>query len=363
MKIVTLRPCRWHCVGFFLCKWKMLPLFRSLLFLLLSGMLLAAVPLCAQEPLLPPPSRAKAGSESLPPLPRQNTDDTNAQLKAVGAAFSNSRVGNQQIGFSKTPAQTAGQNVLHLEKLPRSNSNPINHASFSQPTPSSMATHPMTLDEEVYDEAMSEESLDVDEYNEILDKPLSSKRRAKENEEIAEEEKPSGGWTNKLAKPELTPIFSVAGSLLIVIAAFFLLAILFRKVAPQGNRPLPKEAFECLGRHFLSQKQQLQVLRLGNRIVLVSVMAEGVTTLAEISDPDEVVAFLGHFRRLDSNSATEIFRRTVASISDDELSQSYGRPVVARRKAAPAARPDRASFDVYSDPDESLASILARGRR
>jgi len=338
----------------------MFPLFRSLLFLLLGGMLLTANPLRAQEPLLPPPSRAKAGTESLPPLPRQNAD--NAQLKAVGAAFSNSRVGNQQIGFAGAPAQTAGQNVLHLEKLPQSNS--INHASFSQPTASSMAPQSMTLDEEVYDDAVPEESLeDEPEYNEILNKPLTSKKRAKENEETAEEEKASGGWTNKLAKPELTPVFSVVGSLLIVIAAFFLLVVLFRKVAPQVNRPLPKEAFECLGRHFLSQKQQLQVLRLGNRIVLVSVMAEGVTTLAEIADPDEVVAFLGHFRRLDSNSATEIFRRTVASLSDDELSQPPSRPVVARRKAAPAARPDRASFDVYSDPDESLASILARGRR
>jgi len=318
------------------------PLLRFLLFLSLGGLLFVAEPLYAQEPLRPPPSLSRAGSESLPPLPRQNTDNT--QLNAVEAVFSNSRVGNQQISFERASVQTASQDVQHPERLPQSNS--VSHASFSNPSTAMQSP------------TFAEESEVEHEYSEILDKPLYSKKMAKENGEITEEEQTGGGWTKKLVKPELTPVFSVAGSLLIVIAAFFLLALLFRKVAPQGSRPLPKEAFECLGRHFLSQKQQLQVLRLGNRIVLVSVMAEGITTLAEITDPDEVVSFLGHFRRLDSNSATEIFRKTVAGISDDELSQPHQRPVVSTRRQQSAA-----SLDLYSDPDESLASILARGRQ
>jgi flagellar biogenesis protein FliO len=173
----------------------------------------------------------------------------------------------------------------------------------------------------------------------------------------------TGGWGNKLARPELSsqlaPLISVGGSLLIVIAAFFLLAMLLRKVSPKGNQPLPKEAFECLGRYYLSQKHPLHVLRLGNRIVLVSVMPDGVSTLVEITDPDEVVAFLGLCRRTDSHSATEMFRNTVAKMSDDEWSRPSQRPVVTSRRKEPAA----ASLNLYSDPDESLASILARGRR
>ena len=324
----------------------MFPLLRFLLFLSLGGMLFVVNSLFAQEPLRPPPTLSRAGSDSLPPLPRQNTDTT--QLKAVGAAFSNSRVGNQQISFEGVPPRTASQDVQHPERLSQSNS--VSYASFSnQSTAFTTATQSSTLAEEPEVEH---------EYSGILDKSLYSEKIEEENGETTDEEKTRDGWTNKLAKPELTPVFSVAGSLLIVVAAFFLLALLFRKVAPQGSRPLPREAFECLGRHFLSQKQQLQVLRLGNRIVLVSVMAEGITTLAEISDPDEVVSFLGHFRRLDSNSATEIFRKTVANISDDELSQPHQRPVVVTRRQQPAA-----SFDVYSDPDESLAAILARGKQ
>jgi len=108
----------------------------------------------------------------------------------------------------------------------------------------------------------------------------------------------------------------------------------------------------------LTQKHQLQLLRLGNRIVLVSVMPDGVSTLAEITDPDEAVALLGLCRRLDTHSATEMFRKTIASMSEDELSRPHERPVAAsRRKGQPAA-----SLDLYSDPDESLAAILARGK-
>jgi len=200
--------------------------------------------------------------------------------------------------------------------------------------------------------------------HDMLNKPLFSKRLATEgltDEDAMETEKETGiRWTNKLAKPELTPLFSVGGSLFIVIAAFFLLAALLRKVSPAGHRPLPKEAFECLGRYHLTQKHPLQVLRMGNRIVLVSVMPDGVSTLAEITDPDEVVSFLGLCRRREGNSASEIFRKSVASMSEEELSRSpHPRPVVGSRRQTQST----GSLDLYSDPEESLAAILARGRR
>jgi flagellar biogenesis protein FliO len=218
-----------------------------------------------------------------------------------------------------------------------------------------------TLTNDSENETTSEDKLfdtePAETHNEILNKPLTSKKLTKDNDATEEGESAVLGWKNKLAKPELTPLFSVGGSLFIVVAAFLLLVIIFRKVAPQGNRLLPKEAFECLGRYYLTQKHQLQVLRLGNRIVLVSVMPDEVSTLAEITDPDEAVSFLGLCRRLDNNSATEMFRKTVASMSEDELNRSHDRPFVTRRKPQGTA-----SFDTYSDPDESLATLLARGR-
>ena len=321
-------------------------LLRSLLLLLLffGGMFLVADSLCAQGP---------------PPLPRPNTNNT--QLKGLGDLVSGAGNVGQKTGVTGTPQPVQASQAAHQDiQTPEPISPPklINQASFT--------TFPLTrpADESVHEELPPESLYEhdnepLDAPNAMLDKQLLSKKSAKEQGEVTEgTESKIGGWRNKLAKPDITPIMSVGGSLFIVIAAFFLLAILLRKVSPKGNRPLPKEAFECLGRYFLTQKHQLQLLRLGNRIVLVSVMPDGVSTLAEITDPDEAVALLGLCRRLDTHSATEMFRKTIANMSEDELSRPHKRPVVTtRRKGQPAA-----SLDLYSDPDESLAAILARGR-
>jgi flagellar biogenesis protein FliO len=314
----------------------MSPLFRTALFLFL------AAPLYAQAP---PP---------LPPRPPQSnkSDETLAGLRAMTGA-------KATPPQSVQPAQQDDQlydYFLPPKLLNRNDSSSTIQASFStRPiSPSNESSDERRFEEPLYDENLP------DAPNAMLDKPLLSRKKTKEHGDITEEgESKTSGWTNKLVKPELTPLFSVGGSLFIVIAAFFLLVVLFRKVSPQGNRPLPKEAFECLGKYFLTQKHQLQVLRLGSRIVLVSVMPDGISTIAEITDPDEAVSFLGLCRRLDTNSATELFRKTVAGMSEDELSRPHERPAVTnRRKGQPAA-----SFDMYSDPDESLSAILARGRQ
>jgi flagellar biogenesis protein FliO len=316
----------------------MFPLLRLILCLSLGSLLLVADSANAQERL---------------PRPNSNKSDV---LKGL------QKVTNPYVTSGGATVQAGHQDDQVDGKIPPPK--PVKQASFSTPP---MITTTSALPGELSSEKRSEESFceeqEENESNTVLDKPLNSKKHAKENgeaidDEKTDSEKTGGGWINKIVKPDLTPVVSVAGSLLIVIAAFFLLAILFRKVAPKGSQPLPKEAFECLGRYYLTQKHQLQVLRLGNRIVLVSVMPEGVTTLAEITDPDETVQFLGLCRRLDSNSATEVFRKAVANMSEDELSRPHHRPAVTtRRREQPAS-----SLDLYSDPDESLASLLARGK-
>ena len=332
-------------------------LLRSLLLSFLGGTLLSVVPICAAgPPPLPFP----------PPRPNsvQNNSQNSTQLEGLRASFS---VANPTL------SQTPQENVRTHEQLhpPR----PISQTSFAtRPISPPPTAHREDRGDELFNGELAESAFfgreyDDDDYEELadlhhemLDRQLSSNKTSRTGSEDTEgDESEAGGWKNKLVKPDITPILSIGGSLLIVIAAFFLLAILFRKVSPKGSRPLPKEAFECLGRYYLTQKHQVQVLRLGSRIVLVSVMPDGVSTLAEITDPDEAVSFLGLCRRLDSNSATEMFRKTVADMSDEELSRQYERPVVTPRRAEQRRQPT-ASLDLYSNPDESLASILARGR-
>ena len=321
------------------------------------------------------------GPPPLPKPPRPATSTNQAQLDTLGVMFSSptTRVSHPDSNPARTSIQTAQHMVPndphssgHL-----SQPNPLRQASasFSAPSSASFSDPENRFNDSPFQnessDYYSEEYLYGDDNDAgmshgSLDRPLSSRRFSGEYGDGDEESSDTGGWTNKLIKPSITPLFSIGGSLLIVVACFFMLVILFRKVAPQSSRLLPKEAFECLGRYFLTQKHQVQVLKLGNRIVLVSVMPEGVTTLAEITDPDETVAFLGLCRRLDENSATEVFRKTVANISEDEFnrrpysSPSQGRPVVTNRR--PASPQRSSSLDLYSEPDESLASLLARGR-
>ena len=170
------------------------------------------------------------------------------------------------------------------------------------------------------------------------------------------------GKDGKMEKPELgkalAPVVSVIGSLLIVLSAFFILMMMFRKMSPKGNRLLPKEAFENLGRSFLTPKLQLHLLRLGNRLILVSVTADGVTPVTEVTDPDEVVPLLGMCRQLDVNSSTALFQKMYSSMTDDDGPTVRNAP----KKVAAKSKSNTSSLvDLYSEPEESLVDLLKGG--
>ncbi len=81
---------------------------------------------------------------------------------------------------------------------------------------------------------------------------------------------------------------TLAGSLALVLGIFFLVVWLFSRALPQGRGVLPAEAFEVLGRSPLANRQQAQLLRCGNKLLLICVGAAGAETLTEITDPAEV---------------------------------------------------------------------------
>ena len=316
---------------------------RSLQLTFFAGILFVADLLYAQPPL--------------PGPPRPNS----TELEGLRAGFSGASTNNLRAttdeGIQTSSIHSMRQDVHFPEQL--SPPKPVNQqASFMrQPIPQSVLPEDFSHEGLPKNDLNNGETDESDLFHPSLNRLVSAGKSA-ETGSKSEKSSP-GGLRSKLSMPNITPLVSVGGTLLIVVASFLLLAALLRKVTPQSSRSLPKDAFECLGRYYLTQKHQLQVLRLGNRIVLVSVMSDGVSTLAEITDADEVVTFLGLCRRLDNNSATEMFRKTVASMSEEELSSPPSRSVVASRHKAQRA----ASFEAYSDPDESLATILARGRR
>lgn len=102
---------------------------------------------------------------------------------------------------------------------------------------------------------------------------------------------------------------TVVGSLAIVIGAFFIFVWMTRKTGPKGSTLLPEEVVEVLGRAPFSGRQQLQLIRVGSKLVLVAVTTGEARTLTEITHPEEVERLAGLCHQQRQGSITGSFRQ------------------------------------------------------
>lgn len=111
-------------------------------------------------------------------------------------------------------------------------------------------------------------------------------------------------------------ITTVASGLAIVIGLFLLFVWLTKRAAPKSMLALPGEVVEVLGRAPLNAKQQMQLVRLGNRLLLLAMSPDSAETLAEISDPDEVDRLTAICRQNAPGSVTDTFRQVLAELGN-----------------------------------------------
>ena len=90
-----------------------------------------------------------------------------------------------------------------------------------------------------------------------------------------------------------------------------------KRFAPAGSASLPKEAVELLGRAPLTGRQTMQLIRVGNRLLLVALSTTGAETLTEITDPVEVEHLAGMCRRGKSDSASASFNRVLSQLTSE----------------------------------------------
>ena len=108
---------------------------------------------------------------------------------------------------------------------------------------------------------------------------------------------------------------TVVGSLAIVLGLFVVLAWCTRRFAPAGSAQLPKEALELLGRSSLSPRQHVQLVRLGNKLLLVALTPAGAETLTEITDAAEVERLTSLCRRGQPASASNSFAQALGELT------------------------------------------------
>jgi flagellar biogenesis protein FliO len=127
-----------------------------------------------------------------------------------------------------------------------------------------------------------------------------------------------GGRSDKGILDKTSPlngIFTVGGSLSIVVGLFLVIAWAMRKTAPRGSLLLPKEVFEILGRAPLGARQQVQLLRCGSKLLLVSITPHGTETLTEVTDPLEVDRIAGICQQGNPKSSTAAFRQIFQQVA------------------------------------------------
>jgi flagellar biogenesis protein FliO len=117
-------------------------------------------------------------------------------------------------------------------------------------------------------------------------------------------------------------------ALVVVLGAIFLLRWLARQFVRVGvaeSKPI-----KVLSRSVLSAKQQLLLLQIGKRLVVVGDSGGSMNPLCEISDPDEVASLIGQARedRPMTKSFGRIFGRAKEPFGDEP-------PAVETEEAAP----------------------------
>jgi len=131
------------------------------------------------------------------------------------------------------------------------------------------------------------------------------------------------------AKSPLPSIPTLLGSVGIVVGLFLIVAWMTKRGMPKQAPFLPREALEVLGRQRFGGKQELQLLRLGNKLVLIHVAPGHVESVAEVTDPEEVDRLTGLCFQTKPNSSSRGFQQTLDQFSKDKSpKRATGRPVV-----------------------------------
>jgi flagellar biogenesis protein FliO len=104
-------------------------------------------------------------------------------------------------------------------------------------------------------------------------------------------------------------LLTTGASLTLVLGVFAAVAWTMRRGMPKVlAQRLPSDVLDVLGQATLGHRQQVQLVRLGHKLLLINVSASGAETLAEVTEPAEVDRLTALCRGTSSRSATPSFR-------------------------------------------------------
>jgi len=119
------------------------------------------------------------------------------------------------------------------------------------------------------------------------------------------------------------PLFTAISSLSVVIGLFLMIAYVAKRKMPKSRSGLSSEVIELLGRVSLVPRQDMQLVRVGKKLLLLCVTATGAETLTEITDPDEVERLTTAAQQGRSGSVTATFRDVLKQLGGEAAPKGF----------------------------------------
>jgi flagellar biogenesis protein FliO len=134
---------------------------------------------------------------------------------------------------------------------------------------------------------------------------------------------------------KFTSLSTAGGGLAVVVGLFLISTWLVRgSGGAKRSGSLPPEAFALLGRAPLTAQSFAQLLRLGNKLVLVAVAADGAQPLAEVTDPAEVERIIGLCAKSAPHGPSAEFQQVLEQLSREPARGFLGREASSARRRA-----------------------------
>lgn len=121
--------------------------------------------------------------------------------------------------------------------------------------------------------------------------------------------------------------------LLVVLVLVAAIALFLKKFIPARRLMSGSQVLRIVARTHVTPKQQLMLVKLGRRMVLLGVSPERINTLSTVDDPDQVASLLGE----------------AASSQDHSSSQAFAESM-------------REEAGAYADPSDEDATSATRGQ-
>jgi len=159
----------------------------------------------------------------------------------------------------------------------------------------------------------------------------------------------------------------VVGALAVVIGLIFLLRWGGKKLFQSPGNMGSTRAVQVLARSPLSPRQQILLLRIGRRVIVVGDSGSQMNPLSEISDPDEVASLIGQLRDEKTESASRafgnLFHRAASTMRGEAEADDVGPGADRDTEDSPDAEAAEAPVDpMIADTHDEITGLAAKIR-